>query len=46
MIAFFTASAKIGEQIKKTNASKEAKVKKESRSRRDDSTYDEDKSQE
>jgi regulator of protease activity HflC (stomatin/prohibitin superfamily) len=46
MIASFTASAQIGEQMKKTNASKEAKVKKESRSRRDDSTYDEDRSQE
>jgi regulator of protease activity HflC (stomatin/prohibitin superfamily) len=46
MIASFTASAQIGEQMKKTNASKEAKVKKESRSRRDDSTYDEGRSQE
>jgi regulator of protease activity HflC (stomatin/prohibitin superfamily) len=46
MIASFTASAQIGEQMKKTNATKEAKVKKESRSRRDDSNYDEDRNQE
>jgi len=37
MIASFTASAQIGEQMKKTNAKKEAKVKKEAHSKRDDS---------
>ena len=43
MIASFTASAQIGEQMKKTNASKEAKVKQSSRSQRDkESGYDDD----
>lgn len=46
MIASFTASAQIGEQMKKTNATKEAKVKRESRSQRDDSNYEEDRNQE
>jgi len=46
MIASFTASAQIGEQMKKTNATKEAKVKRESRSQRDDSNYEENRNQE
>jgi regulator of protease activity HflC (stomatin/prohibitin superfamily) len=43
MIASFTASAQIGEQMKKTNANKEAKVKKEARPRKEEeSGYDAD----
>ncbi|WP_298953423.1 SPFH domain-containing protein [uncultured Nonlabens sp.] len=43
MIASFTASAQIGEQMKKTNADKEEKVKQSSRSQREkENGYDDD----
>lgn len=42
MIASFTASAQIGEQMKKTNANKEAKVKKDSQERSDTGYNDSD----